>query len=220
MKKVLLLFCLLPFFGYVHAQRFWEQLGMDINDEVPVSRLAIGAATIAAGQASVDDANIEGNENATLTLVDETTYDLGASTNATVTIADNDLSGGDNNLLWNHLYHAGSGVNPTTELVPGQSYTFRTEGGASAATSITVLTDNLDAASATIRYWNGSQFFVSMTRVGTTTAAFRGQGSRTYDIWRGDIPAQPLGTTVFYRIIIQDGTALAYLKTANGTYVN
>lgn len=56
-----------------------------------------GSTAIAAGQSfvdvtitPVDDSTIEGNETVTLTLVDTANYDLGATTEATVTIADND----------------------------------------------------------------------------------------------------------------------------------
>lgn len=56
-----------------------------------------GSATIAAGQSSVlvtitpvDDADIEGEETAVLTLADTANYDLGSPSAATVTIADND----------------------------------------------------------------------------------------------------------------------------------
>ncbi len=60
-----------------------------------------GTATIAAGQAfvditvtPVDDNLVEGNETITLTLTDTAAYDLGATTTATVTIADNDVAVG------------------------------------------------------------------------------------------------------------------------------
>ncbi|MEC4813126.1 MAG: Calx-beta domain-containing protein [Scytonema sp. PMC 1069.18] len=60
-----------------------------------------GTAIIASGQSfvdititPVDDALIESNETATLTLVDTADYDLGATTTATVTIADNDVGPG------------------------------------------------------------------------------------------------------------------------------
>ncbi|MBD2464131.1 ExeM/NucH family extracellular endonuclease [Oscillatoria sp. FACHB-1407] len=56
-----------------------------------------GTATIAAGQSfvdititPVDDAIVEGNETVTLNLIDTANYDLGATTSATVAIADND----------------------------------------------------------------------------------------------------------------------------------
>ncbi|MGI8499870.1 MAG: endonuclease/exonuclease/phosphatase family protein [Hassallia sp.] len=58
-----------------------------------------GIATIAAGQSfidititPVDDSAVEGPETVTLTLVDTADYDLGASSTATVTIADNDIA--------------------------------------------------------------------------------------------------------------------------------
>ncbi|MBW3584885.1 MAG: endonuclease/exonuclease/phosphatase, partial [Cyanobacteria bacterium 0813] len=57
-----------------------------------------GIATIDAGQsfvdvaiAPVDDSAVEGNETVTLNLVDTSDYDLGGSSAATVTIADNDV---------------------------------------------------------------------------------------------------------------------------------
>ncbi|MUG95831.1 hypothetical protein F7734_27120 [Scytonema sp. UIC 10036] len=60
-----------------------------------------GTATILAGASSVDititpvdDALVEGNETVTLTLVDTADYDLGATSTATVTIADNDVGPG------------------------------------------------------------------------------------------------------------------------------
>ena len=60
-----------------------------------------GTATIAVGQAfvditvtPVDDTLVEGNETVTLALTDTTAYDLGATTTATVTIADNDAAVG------------------------------------------------------------------------------------------------------------------------------
>jgi predicted extracellular nuclease len=58
-----------------------------------------GTATIAAGQSftdititPVDDNTVEGPETVTLTLVDTADYDLGGSSTATVTIADNDVA--------------------------------------------------------------------------------------------------------------------------------
>jgi uncharacterized protein len=58
-----------------------------------------GTATFAAGQSSVDisiipmdDVLTEGSETLTLTLIDGTDYDLGASSTATITIADNDVA--------------------------------------------------------------------------------------------------------------------------------
>ncbi len=58
-----------------------------------------GTATIAADQlftditiTPVDDSAVEGNETVTLTLVDTADYDLGGSSTATVTIADNDTA--------------------------------------------------------------------------------------------------------------------------------
>jgi hypothetical protein len=55
-----------------------------------------GTTTIAAGQSfgdititPVDDTTVEGSETVTLTLVDTAAYDLGSSSSATVTIADN-----------------------------------------------------------------------------------------------------------------------------------
>lgn len=60
-----------------------------------------GAATIATGQSfvdvtitPVDDTTVEGNETVTLTLTDTADYDLGATTTAIVTIADNDVAAG------------------------------------------------------------------------------------------------------------------------------
>lgn len=57
-----------------------------------------GTVTIPAGSASVeititpiDDSAIEGSETVTLNLTDGTLYDLGSSSSATVTIADNDI---------------------------------------------------------------------------------------------------------------------------------
>jgi len=57
-----------------------------------------GTATIGAGQSfvdlaivPVDDSAVEGNETVTLNLVDTSDYDLGGSSAATVTIADNDV---------------------------------------------------------------------------------------------------------------------------------
>ncbi|HEY9295824.1 MAG TPA: Calx-beta domain-containing protein, partial [Phormidium sp.] len=59
-----------------------------------------GTATIAAGQSFVDititpvnDSTAEGNETLTLDLVDTADYDLGATSKATVAIADNDTAG-------------------------------------------------------------------------------------------------------------------------------
>ncbi|HEY9694355.1 MAG TPA: lamin tail domain-containing protein [Oculatellaceae cyanobacterium] len=58
-----------------------------------------GTAVIAAGQSFVDititpadDSTVEGNETVTLTLTDTVAYDLGSSSTATVTLADNDVS--------------------------------------------------------------------------------------------------------------------------------
>ncbi|MEB3355309.1 MAG: ExeM/NucH family extracellular endonuclease [Synechococcales bacterium] len=58
-----------------------------------------GTTEIAAGQSFVDititpddDADMEGDETVTLTLVDTADYDLGTTTEATVAIADNDVS--------------------------------------------------------------------------------------------------------------------------------
>jgi len=59
-----------------------------------------GVATIAPGQSfldvtitPVDDSVVEASETVTLNLVDTADYDLGATNTATVTIADNDISG-------------------------------------------------------------------------------------------------------------------------------
>ncbi|MBA3470746.1 MAG: lamin tail domain-containing protein [Herpetosiphonaceae bacterium] len=133
--------------------------------------------------------------------------------------------GGDNNLLWDQLYHSATSSNPLTELVPGETFAFLEGTGgvidSSTAPQISMLTDYLDASSASIRYWDGSQEnIVAMTRVKSLTAAFRDQPSRTYDLWRATLPAYPNGTTIYYRVIVQDGSATAVLKTANGQYVN
>ena len=62
-----------------------------------------------------------------------------------------------------------------------------------------------------------------MSWVKNITTSFHGQASRTYDLWVGTIPAQSAGTTVWYRIQVNDGSASAYLKygnTAGSAYRN
>jgi glycosidase len=132
---------------------------------------------------------------------------------------------GDNNVLWDYLYHSANGANPRTELVPGESYSFlrvAPDGNVYSTTNVEVylLANWLDLSSANVRYWDGAERWVAMTWVKNITASFRGRPSRTYDLWRAIIPARPVGTTVYYRVQAVDGSAAAYLKAANGQLVN
>ncbi len=133
--------------------------------------------------------------------------------------------GGDNNLLWDYLYHSASAVNPQTELVPGESYSFvhGASGSINETTAVTIsaLTDALDAQTVSVRYWDGANSTtIPMTRIKSLTASFRSQPSHTYDLWQASVPAQSIGTTIFYRVIVQDGGSAAYVKQTNGQYVN
>ncbi len=136
------------------------------------------------------------------------------------------FGGGDNNVLWNQLYHSASSVNPRLELVPEQPYPFvqgESDGSITPSTSVVIsaLAAQSDVQSASIRYWNGTTAAtVAMSAAGTVTATFRGQPSTAYTIWRGSIPAHSAGTTIYYRVIVQDGPATAVLKLSNGQYIN
>ncbi|MDX2211883.1 MAG: DUF3616 domain-containing protein [Oculatellaceae cyanobacterium bins.114] len=75
-----------------------------------------GTALIAAGQSfvdvtitPVDDADFEGSETITLTLVDAADYDLGATTAANVAIADNDVAPPTPTLIISEVHPSGSG---------------------------------------------------------------------------------------------------------------
>ena len=137
---------------------------------------------------------------------------------------------GDNNILWDHLYHNDpANYDPTTETVPFETFTFREvePGGAVLPTTdvnIYILVDHFDLTSANVVFsTGGADTWVPMSFVKNITTSFHGQPSRTYDLWKGTIPAQPAGTTVYYRIQVNDGTASAYLKsdnTAGGGYLN
>ena len=129
---------------------------------------------------------------------------------------------GDNNVLWDHLYHNDpDNYDPTTEFVPGESYTFRDVDPSgkvypTTAVNIYILVDWGDLESANVVYsTGGADNWVSMSWVKNITTSFHGQGSRTYDLWVGTIPAQSAGTTVWYRIQVNDGSASAYLKYGN-----
>ncbi|MBM7845332.1 lamin tail domain-containing protein [Herpetosiphon giganteus] len=133
--------------------------------------------------------------------------------------------GGDNNILWDYLYHSATSANPQTELVPGESYSFlhSATGTINETTAVTIsaLTDALDVQNASLRYWDGTtSTTIPMTRSKSLTASFRNQASHSYDLWLASIPAQAVGTTVFYRVIVQDGGSTAYMKQTNGQYVN
>ncbi|MFD3166919.1 lamin tail domain-containing protein [Herpetosiphon sp. NSE202] len=133
--------------------------------------------------------------------------------------------GGDNNILWDYLYHSATSANPQTELVPGESYSFlhSAAGTINETTAVTIsaLTDALDVQNASLRYWDGAtSTTIPMTRSKSLTASFRNQASHSYDLWQASIPAQAVGTTVFYRVIVQDGGSTAYMKQTNGQYVN
>ena len=130
--------------------------------------------------------------------------------------------GGDNNILWDYLYHNDpDNYNPTQEFVPFESYTFRSvdpTGHVYPFTNVTIyiLVDWGDLTSANVIYsTGGSDAYVPMSWVKNVTTSFHGQPSRTYDLWSATIPAHPVGTTVWYRIQVNDGSASAYLKTNN-----
>lgn len=133
--------------------------------------------------------------------------------------------GGDNNILWDQLYHSATAVNPQLELVPNESYSFlhSASGTIDETTAVTIsaLTDALDVQTVSLRYWDGANSTtIPMTRIKSLSASFRSQPIHSYDLWQASIPAQPIGTSIFYRVIAQDGSASAYLKHNNGQYVN
>lgn len=139
------------------------------------------------------------------------------------------LNGGicsDNNILWDYLYHNDpANYNPTQEFVPFESYTFRSVDVSGhvypfTAVIIYILVDFKDLTSANVVYsTGGSDTFIPMSWVKNVTTSFHGQTSRKYDLYSATIPPQPAGTTVWYRIQVNDGSASAYLKT-NNTYRN
>ncbi|HYN88457.1 MAG TPA: hypothetical protein VER55_07995, partial [Ardenticatenaceae bacterium] len=132
----------------------------------------------------------------------------------------------DNNLAWDWLYHAAEGQDPETEDVPGGGgVEFRTvdpSGNVYPTTSVDIyaLTEEGDASSANVRYWTTSEHWVSMTKVYTVTDTFRGQGPKTFDVWKTTIPPQTAGMTVYYRVQINDGSHDAYLKADEGDFQN
>lgn len=115
----------------------------------------------------------------------------------------------DNNLQWDWLYHAPNAGNPLTETVPGQTDKFLNING----TNVTIyaLTDQNDATMARVRLWEGSERFVSMSKVGTAT-----WNGRTVDVWRANIANAITSGPTYYYIHVQDGTHNAYLKKNNG----
>ena len=126
----------------------------------------------------------------------------------------------DNNVLWDQLYHSATSASPRTELVPGQAFPFlagASDGtiGADTAVTVSMLADNLDLSAANLRYWDGAEHWAALSHAGSVVAAFRGQPSRTYELWRGTIPAHAAGATIWYRLQALDGSAAAYLKAAN-----
>lgn len=135
------------------------------------------------------------------------------------------VAAGDNNVHWNELYHAAPSANPRTELVPGESFSFQ-QGEANGTivsttnVQISILALAGDLTSAQIRYWNGTEQIVAMSKVKTLSASFRNTANTSYDLWRGTIPAHAAGSTVYYRVRVYDGSVLAVLKAQNGNYVN
>ncbi|MCX6032245.1 MAG: hypothetical protein NT169_23500 [Chloroflexi bacterium] len=132
---------------------------------------------------------------------------------------------GDNSVLWDYLYHNAPGYDPQQEFVPNDSYTFRSVDVSGnvypdTAVDIYILVDWQDLTTANVRYWDGSEHWVAMSWVKNITASFHNQASRTYDLWKGTIPAAAAGATVWYRIQVNDGSATAYLKANNGQYTN
>ncbi len=132
---------------------------------------------------------------------------------------------GDNNILWDYLYHNAPGLNSHTELVPGETFSFLSAAAdgnvyPTTAVNVYILVNWQDLSAANIRYWDGAEHWVTMSWIKNITASFHGKPSRTYDLWKGTIPAHAAGTTVYYRVQVIDGSAAAYLKAANGQYVN
>jgi hypothetical protein len=130
--------------------------------------------------------------------------------------------GGDDNILWSELYHNDpQNYDPTHEFVPFESYTFCSvdpTGHVYSFTNVTIyiLAAWMDLTSANVVYSiGGSDTYVPMSWVKNVTTSFHGQPSTTYDLWSATIPAHPVGTTVWYRIQVNDGSASAYLKTNN-----
>ena len=129
--------------------------------------------------------------------------------------------GGSNNILWDPLYHAAPSYDPQTEFVPGEAYTFRSVDGSgnvypTTAVDIYILTEWQDLTSANVVYsTGGGDTYQPMVWIKNITTTFHGQPSYTYDLWQGTIPAQSAGTTVYYRVQVNDGTASATLKAAN-----
>ncbi|MBN1481655.1 T9SS type A sorting domain-containing protein [candidate division KSB1 bacterium] len=133
---------------------------------------------------------------------------------------------GEDNILWDYLYHNDpQNYEAAQEFVPFEEYTFRSVDQTGkvysfTAVTISVLCDWGDLTSANVIYsTGGSDTYLSMSWVKNVTTSFHGQPSRTYDLWRATIQPQPTGTTVWYRIQVNDGTVSAYLKT-NNTYRN
>ena len=139
------------------------------------------------------------------------------------------VTDGDNNVHWNELYHNAPVYDPQAEFVPGESFTFRSVDASGnvypdTAVEVYILSEWLDLSGANIIYWDGSNdVTVPMSWVKNITATFHDQPSHTYDLWKGTIPPQEAGLTVYYHIQVSDGSATAFLKSGDsigGGYQN
>ncbi len=130
------------------------------------------------------------------------------------------IPAGDNNILWDFLFHGSSASPAATTFVPGQSFTFveALGGGPISATTpvvIYALTDFNDVPAADVRTWDGTAAnVVAMEAVDNFTAAFQGQAAHHYQLWRAQLPAHATGT-IWYRVRLYDGTAKPVLKAVS-----
>ncbi len=132
----------------------------------------------------------------------------------------------DNTVQWDELYHNSAGYDPVVEYVPDQAYTFRDVDPSSlvlptTAVGISILVDQGDITSANV-VWStgGGDNWVPLAWVANWTGSFHGQAPNAYDLWKGSIPAQPAGTTVYYRIQVNDGSDSDWLNAASGDWQN
>jgi glycosidase len=133
-------------------------------------------------------------------------------------VGSNPARGGsnDNNVQWIELYHHAPGYSPTGEFVPGEAFTFRdvhANGQVYDDTNvgITILVDQDDLTSANVRYWVGSEGWAAMNWQKNWTGIFHGQASNAYGVWRASMPSFNTGTTVYYRIQLNDGSDTDWL---------
>ncbi len=131
----------------------------------------------------------------------------------------------DNNVQWDELYYNAPTYNPKAEFVPNEAYTFlsvHSSGNVYDDTSplVSVMVDQGDITSANIRYWIGSEQWAGFAWYKNWTGTFHSAASNAYDIWQATLPARATGTTVYYRIQINDGTDTDWLFASGGDWQN